>query len=97
MRTVAFEGRAIVLSANQCARRNDLPDWITRGSAVSITNGPHPSSVVAQQRKKSVTAEGPHEIVWPQSPGSQHHPDKELDLKAEATSVAIENGDTIGE
>lgn len=95
MRTVGFEGRAVVLSANQCLRRNDLPDWI-RGSGVAPVANGHPISTAAQ-RKKSITAEGPHEIVWPQSPGSQLHPDKELDRKAEDTSVAVENGDGVGE
>ncbi|KAJ9215175.1 hypothetical protein DTO166G4_3253 [Paecilomyces variotii] len=93
MRTVGFESRAVVLSANQCLRRNDLPEWI-RGSGVAPVANGHPISTAAG-RKKSITAEGPHEIVWPQSPGSQLHPDKELDRKAEDTSVAVETGDGV--
>ncbi|KAL1998536.1 hypothetical protein VTN02DRAFT_6002 [Thermoascus thermophilus] len=101
MRTVAFEGRAVVLSANQCMRRNDLPEWIT-GTACLAEGGsapravrPPPSAaqgkplVSPMPRKQSVTKEGPHEIVWPPSPGSQVHPDQELDRKAEDRSVAV--------
>jgi nitrilase len=94
MRTVAFEGRAVVLSANQCVRQNDLPEWIT-GKAVSSTTTRLPDR---SQRKQSITTEGPHEIVWPQSPSSssqQIHPDKELDRVAEDISVAVvEDGDS---
>ncbi|KAF7590429.1 Nitrilase [Aspergillus hancockii] len=57
MRTVAFESRAFVLSANQCVRYNELPDWVTSHQE---------KPVVSHLRKHSVTSEGPHEIVWPE-------------------------------
>lgn len=57
MRTVAFESRAFVLSANQCVRYNELPDWVTG----------HQEKQVSHLRKRSVTSEGPHEIVWPEA------------------------------
>ncbi|KAF9886886.1 Nitrilase [Aspergillus nanangensis] len=61
MRTVGFEGRTFVLSANQCVKYNELPEWVTGGC------GERPSSGVAHARKHSVTMEGPHEIVLPQA------------------------------
>lgn len=71
MRTAAFEGRTFVLSANQCVRYNELPEWITahgegafaapQGSGSTTT----PTQMQTHYRKRSVTAEGPHEIVWP--------------------------------
>jgi nitrilase len=75
MRTVAFEGRAVVLSANQCVRRSELPSWITRTAKArdSLASG-RPSRgttdrpTLGQRRPRSVTTlEGLHEIVWPQS------------------------------
>ncbi|EAW16588.1 nitrilase [Aspergillus fischeri NRRL 181] len=78
MRTVACEGRAFVLSANQCVRYNELPEWVT------CPPGPVPATQQLQtqvqtqtqtrpahRKKHSITAEGPHEIVWPEAEGEK--------------------------
>lgn len=80
MRTVAAEGRCFVLSANQCVRSSELPSWIAGGSSATVTTSATPAagggvdggggSTQHKQnssRRLSITAEGPHEIVWPQS------------------------------
>ncbi|KAJ5082998.1 Carbon-nitrogen hydrolase [Penicillium argentinense] len=74
MRTVGAEGRCFVLSANQCVRSSELPEWIT-GAGESASGGAQiqtPPQAPKLGRKLSITAEGPHEIVWPQGQG---HPD----------------------
>jgi nitrilase len=64
MRTVGVEGRCFVLSANQCVRGSELPTWITGNTDA---DGPvHSEQPRTINRKLSITAEGPHEIVWPQ-------------------------------
>lgn len=65
-----------MLSANQCVRANELPDWITgRGQSKRVERGAIPRKVVASPlptqampsgRRLSITPEGPHEIAWPQ-------------------------------
>ncbi|KAH8689395.1 nitrilase [Talaromyces proteolyticus] len=84
MRTVAIEGRAVVLSANQCVRQSELPDWVTSDKSQEKEKAGDSGLPVATPRatgrKLSITTtEGPHEIVWPQSPSSQLHPDKPRD------------------
>ncbi|KAF7178345.1 hypothetical protein CNMCM7691_007035 [Aspergillus felis] len=69
MRTVGCEGRAFVLSANQCVKYNELPDWVTCAPGAQQPQTQMQlqtqSRSPAHRKKHSITAEGPHEIVWP--------------------------------
>ncbi|KAF7114535.1 hypothetical protein CNMCM5793_009180 [Aspergillus hiratsukae] len=87
MRTVACEGRTFVLSANQCVRYNELPEWVTcppvpQTQQMQVQTQTQPRSPTAAHRKKhSITAEGPHEIVWPEG-------EKKVETEAEAAVAA---------
>ncbi|MCJ1274609.1 hypothetical protein MMC21_002406 [Puttea exsequens] len=74
MRTIACEGRAFVLSANQCVRRRHLPEWITgcsttngAGDASSTNSLGHAAKSSTSRRRSSVVTktEDNHEIAWP--------------------------------
>lgn len=72
MRTVAFEGRAVVLSANQCVRRSQLPSWIkdvekNPPSTAHARTAEHPRSHAMS------TIEGSHDIVWPHNEPKPAH------------------------
>ncbi|KAF1980279.1 carbon-nitrogen hydrolase [Bimuria novae-zelandiae CBS 107.79] len=76
MRTIGVEGRCVVVSANQCVKRNQLPAWIAGeaskevvGSAKQINTV---GTVIAGQshnrtrRRSTITkTEDNHEICWP--------------------------------
>ncbi|MCJ1475573.1 Nitrilase [Lambiella insularis] len=77
MRTIACEGRAVVLSANQCVRRRNLPAWIAgvqsgEDKAEEAADGGNGGFEKESGRSGIVTTktEDNHEITWP-SPGGK--------------------------
>ena len=90
MRTIASEGRAVVLSANQCVRRKNLPPWI-RGESPKKSEGGHgETKKVTQQRNRrrsTITkTEDNHEITWPPADAKASKPG--------AVAEGITNGST---
>lgn len=68
MQTIACEGRAFVLSANQCVKRKNLPAWIRGGgSEANAKVNENGAGGMSKTRRKSVVTktEDNHEITWP--------------------------------
>ncbi len=73
MRTIACESRAFVLSANQCIKYKDLPEWVDghkpttsmeSSSVGDSLDAPKKESSTRRQSIVTKTAED-HEITWP--------------------------------
>ncbi|KAJ8177620.1 hypothetical protein LV164_006925 [Aspergillus fumigatus] len=95
MRTIACEGRAFVLSANQCVRYNELPEWVTcPPGSVPATQQLQTQALMqtrpAHRKKHSITAEGPHEIVWPEA---ERKKKVETGTEAPAAADGVPHGD----
>jgi nitrilase len=75
MRTVGFESRAFVLSANQCVKRKHLPVWVQDGQSTAGQQKPPTRPSTAGRRRTStvVKVENGHEICWPNRDGQDQY------------------------
>jgi nitrilase len=77
MRTVGIEGRCFVVSANQCVRKKNLPDWITgrgnlKANKVPSTNGTTENAIPhgrGRRRSTIIVTEDDNEICIPDPQG----------------------------
>lgn len=71
MQTIACEGRAVVLSANQCVRRENLPNWITCGDeakgveAESSDANSSTNEKIGRRASIVTKTENTHKTTWP--------------------------------
>lgn len=89
LRTIACEGRCFVLSANQCVRKGDLPDWVTGKKEVNVDIQGKDETDSTQRnsgrlRRRSTIVEDGIEIALPCVKGEQL---KEEPLEGEGDGI----------
>lgn len=98
MQTVAIEGRAFVLSANQCIRRKNLPDWVKeeeplKDDKMGESAGIAPEPTRRLRRSSTITkTEDNHEITWP-SREPKGPPELAIEDEAEVPPSAADDED----
>ncbi|KAJ5606562.1 Carbon-nitrogen hydrolase [Penicillium lagena] len=93
MRTVGAEGRCFVLSANQCVRQGELPSWVCSvadpedRAQVEAEKKAQPQAQAGGRKMSVTTAEGPHEIVWPQGQSGGQERDQSVGRTASSDYI----------
>ncbi|TVY65700.1 Nitrilase, partial [Lachnellula suecica] len=93
MRTVASEGRCVVLSANQCMTKSNLPSWITGVDGEKGMNGHDPTK--AKARRKSTIVDDGNEIVLPDMKTNSGDVTQHEETKPEASEFVSRGGSCI--